>query len=145
MRLTGILALVLATAAIWITFRPTASLQAQQAAIMSPPAPWDPAATRVLIRYGVTATEAANWKGRIEPASTGARVIGVEGLHFAQQDRAAGDGAFSFSTRSWAPNNQQTDLSPILPGPRPVFPRLISPTDIPDLTGRISRSRLEPS
>jgi len=86
------------------------------------PTQWDANATRVVIRYGVTADEAANFKGRIEAASTGARVLGVEGLHFVLQDRAAPDGSFSFATRSWAPQNQQTDLSPIIPGPRPVFP-----------------------
>jgi len=97
-------------------------LHAQQAAVIHNPTPWDPSATRVLIRYGVSDTDAANWKGRIEAASTGARVIGVEGLHFIQQDRATNDGAFSFTTRSWAPVTQQTDLTPQLPGPRAVFP-----------------------
>ncbi len=97
-------------------------LHAQPAAYVQAPSPWALAASRVLIRYGVTDTDAGKWIGRIEPASTGARVIGVEGLHFTQQDRASADGSFSFATRSWAPQNQQTDLSPILPGPRAVFP-----------------------
>ncbi len=119
MRKTVLLAVLLAAAVMWVTFRPLAS---QPVVAPPPPTAWDPAAARVVIRYGITASEAANWKGRIEAASTGARVMGVEGLHFIQQDRASADGNFSFATRSWAPANQQTDLSPIIPGPRPVFP-----------------------
>ncbi len=95
---------------------------AQQRGVAQKPTPWDASATRVVIRYGVTDEDAANWKGRIEAASTGARVMGVEGLHFIQQDRASNDGNFSFTTQSWAPRTQQVDLSPVLPGPRPVFP-----------------------
>src|ERR1700753_1092715 len=116
MHKTVVLGSLLAAASIWI------ALRAQPAATAPPPTAWAPPATRVLIRYGVTATQAATWRGRIEAVSTGARVLGVEGVHFIQQDRASADGNFSFSTRSWAPANQQTDLSPIIPGPRPVFP-----------------------
>jgi hypothetical protein len=120
MRKTVVLTLLLGTLAIWISLRPAAS-QPRVAAAPSP-TPWDAAATRVVIRYGLTGTDTANWKGRVEAVSTGARVMGVEGLHFIQQDRASNDGSFSFTTRSWAPANQQTDLSPIIPGPRAVFP-----------------------
>ena len=64
---------VLSAAAILVVVRPLAPLRAQQPPVMHSPAPWDPSATRVVIRYGVTDTEAGNWKGRIEGASAGAR------------------------------------------------------------------------
>jgi hypothetical protein len=53
MRKTVVLGFVVAAASIWI------GLRAQPAATAPPPTAWDPAAARVLIRYGVTATEAA--------------------------------------------------------------------------------------
>ena len=122
MRKAVAVALAIATAALWFLIRPAAPLQAQPALREPMPAAWNATLQRVLIRYGVTAKQAADWKGRIEAVSTGARVVGVEGLHFIQQDRAAADGSFSFTTRSWAPAVQQTDLSPQIPGPRSVFP-----------------------
>jgi hypothetical protein len=121
-RKTLTLAVLILGAAGWIYFRPFALLQAQQVRRSPAPIDWAPDATRVLIRYGVTDSAAGAWKGRIEAASTGARVLAVEGLHFTQQDRASNDGNFSFATRSWEPANQQTDLSPIMSGPRAVFP-----------------------
>jgi hypothetical protein len=122
MRKMIVLGLLAASAAIWFAVRPGASLQAQPAATAPVPTDWDAGATRIVIRYGVKGTDAVNWKGRIEPASTGARVLGVEGLHFIQQDRAGRDGSFSFTTRVWTPTNSQVDLSPVIPGPRTVFP-----------------------
>jgi hypothetical protein len=122
MRKIAFCVLLLAGGVVLVTVRPLVPLHAQQRAVAQQPTPWDATATRVLIRYGVTDSEAGSWKGSIEGASSGARVIGVEGLHFIQQDRASNDGSFSFATRSWAPLNQQVDLSPVIPGPRAVFP-----------------------
>ena len=116
MRKTIVVAVLFLTAAgVW---------RAQQAQQPATPVNWNPAATRVVLRYGVTDREAGTWNGRIEAASTGARVIALEGLHFIQQDRdhAANDGTFSFTTRLWETANRATDLSPLMDGPRAVFP-----------------------
>ena len=72
---------------------------------------------KVVIRYGVTDTDAVNWKGRIEAASIWGSRIAVEGLHFTQQDRASNDGNFSFTTRSWAPIRTTDRSESQSPGP----------------------------
>jgi hypothetical protein len=71
-------------------------------------------------------TATRTWHGWIEPASGDAKVLGLDGYHFSNEDvvTVSDSGAveFSFTTRAWTPNVQQVDLSPILPGPRAVFP-----------------------
>lgn len=88
--------------------------------------PWDPSARQVLVRYGITDTAGRTWRGWIEPASGDARVLGLSGYHFSNEDQVtksdSGASEFSFATRAWTPNVQQVDLSPVLPGPRAVFP-----------------------
>ncbi len=88
--------------------------------------PWNPAAQQVLIRYGVTDNVTRMWHGWIEPVSDDAKVSALSGYHFQNEDQIttsdSGAAEFSFTTRAWTPNVQQVDLSPVLPGPRPVFP-----------------------
>jgi len=87
---------------------------------------WKPGIRQILIRYGVTDAAAKVWHGWVEPAAGGGKVLTLRPYRFQQDDvlRVAETGAreFAFTTRSWAPATQQTDLSPILPGPRAVFP-----------------------
>jgi hypothetical protein len=89
-------------------------------------APWNPAAQQILIRYGVTDAAARTWRGWIEPVSGNAKVLGLAGYHFQNEDQVtradSGAAEFSFTSRAWTPNVQQVDLSPVLPGPRAVFP-----------------------
>ncbi len=88
--------------------------------------PWNASAQQILIRYGVTDSATRIWRGWIEPVSEDAKVLSLAGYHFQNEDQitASDSGAaeFSFSTRAWTPNVQQVDLSPVLPGPRAVFP-----------------------
>jgi hypothetical protein len=90
------------------------------------PATWNPAARQVLIQYGITDSATRAWRGWIEPVSADAKVLGLAGYHFQNEDRVttsdSGAAEFSFSTRAWTPSTQQVDLSPVLPGPRAVFP-----------------------
>lgn len=87
---------------------------------------WNSDARQILIRYGVTDTAARTWRGWIEPVSEDAKVLGISGYHFQNEDQIttadSGTAEFSFSTRAWTPSVQQVDLSPILSGPRAVFP-----------------------
>ncbi|MGA2132099.1 MAG: hypothetical protein ABSH50_07405 [Bryobacteraceae bacterium] len=109
----------------FLALRSGLRLRAQSAEGAKPPA-WNPAAQQILIRYGVTDTATRTWRGWIEPVSEDARVIGVAGYHFQNEDQIttsdSGAAEFSFSTRAWTPYVQQVDLSPVLPGPRAVFP-----------------------
>jgi len=107
----------------FVATRPALRLRAQ-----SPESgqPWNSAAQQILIRYGIIDSATRVWHGWVEPVSEDAKVIGLSGYHFQSEDRVAtsdsGAAEFSFSTRAWTPNTQQVDLSPILPGPRAVFP-----------------------
>jgi hypothetical protein len=90
------------------------------------PVVWDPAASSVLIRFGVTDTATRVWRGSVEPAGGDAQVLALTGYHFQDDDALplsdGGVRGFSFTSRAWTPSTQQVDLSPILPGPRAVFP-----------------------
>jgi len=87
---------------------------------------WNPATQQVLIRYGVSDNATRVWRGWVEPVSGDAKVLGLSGYHFQGEDQTtksdSGAAEFSFSTRAWTPNVQQVDLTPVLPGPRAVFP-----------------------
>jgi hypothetical protein len=50
-------------------------------------APWNPAAQQILIRYGVTDTAARTWRGWVEPVSGDAKVLGLSGYHFQNEDQ----------------------------------------------------------
>lgn len=102
--------------------RPDLRLRAQS----NESAPWNPAAQQILIRYGVTDSATRVWRGWIEPVSGDAKVLSLSGFHFQNEDQVttsdSGAAEFSFTSRAWTPNVQQVDLSPVLPGPRAVFP-----------------------
>ncbi len=87
---------------------------------------WNPLASQVLIRYGVTDNATRVWHGWVEAGAGGGTILALSGYHFQAEDFfGASDGGvreFTFSSRAWTPNVQQVDLSPVLPGPRPVFP-----------------------
>jgi hypothetical protein len=121
----AILILGLSLAAAYLAIRPGVRLRAQPAPA-DPAATWNPAAQQILIQYGITDTATRAWRGWIEPISEDAKVLGLAGYHFQNEDRVttsdSGAAEFSFSTRAWTPNTQQVDLSPVLPGPRAVFP-----------------------
>ena len=103
----------------FVATRPALRLRAQSTS-------WNAAAQRILLRYGVKDNATRTWHGWVEPASGDAKVLGLEGYHFSNEDQVtvsdSGASEFSFTTRAWAPNVQQVDLTPILPGPRAVFP-----------------------
>ena len=131
MRRTAISSLILLLAIAALATRSFLRLSAQS------PTPaaqetWNASARQVLVRYGITDTAARNWRGWMEPASADARVLALAGYHFSNEDQVttsdSGASEFSFSTRAWTPNVQQVDLSPVLPGPRAVFPNGIYAT-----------------
>ncbi len=109
----------------FLATRPGLRLRAQSTAAAGR-APWNPAARQILIRYGVKDGATRTWHGWMEPTSGDAKVLSLEGYHFSNEDQItvsdSGAAEFSFTTRAWTPNVQQVDLSPILPGPRAVFP-----------------------
>jgi len=90
------------------------------------PVVWDPSASAVVIRFGVTDTATRVWRGSVEPAGGDAQVLSLNGYHFQDDDALplseGGVRSFSLTSRAWTPSTQQVDLSPILPGPRAVFP-----------------------
>lgn len=116
--------LVLIAVAVFVRFGPL-GLRAQSP-YAAAPVDWKPGIRQILIRYGVTDAAAKVWHGWVEPAAGGGKVLTLRPYRFQQDDvlRVAETGAreFAFTTRSWAPATQQTDLSPILPAPRAVFP-----------------------
>ena len=117
-------------ALVFLATRPGLRLRAQSPE--SGAVPWNRAAQQILIRYGVTDTVARTWKGWIEPVSGDAKVLGLTGYHFQNEDQVttsdSGAAEFSFTSRAWTPNVQQVDLSPVLPGPRAVFPNGVCAT-----------------
>jgi hypothetical protein len=125
MRHATFVLVVLSTAALVVALRPFVRLQAQSTSIETPIA-WDPNAHEILIQYGLSGAVPKTWKGSIEPASAGAKVVAVHGMRFQDADEAklldGGSAQFSFGTRSWGPPVQQVDLSPVLAGPRSIFP-----------------------
>src|SRR5438874_13606617 len=100
-----------------ISLRPWVRIWAQPA----PQAKFDPSLRTLLIRYGVTDKVEKTWRGRLEPESGDAQVIGLSGYHFQQTDRVSGR-EWEFKTRVWETPSRQTDLSPGLNGPRTIFP-----------------------
>ncbi len=108
-----------------ILVRPLRRLGAQSLRV-SAPVQWNSQASQILIRYGVTDTATRIWHGYAETGAGGGSILALSGYHFQAEDVfSASDGGvreFTFSTRAWTPNVQQVDLSPVLPGPRPVFP-----------------------
>jgi hypothetical protein len=81
---------------------------------------YDASAQTMLIRCGVTDKAGKTWTGSLEPESSGARVVALEGYHFQPPDKITSQ--WDFATRPWTASFQQVDLSPARPGPRPVFP-----------------------
>ena len=73
-------------------------------------AQWNPAARRILVRYGVKDSTTRTWHGWIEPASGDAKVLSLDGYHFSNEDQLtvsdSGASEFSFTTRAWTPNVQ---------------------------------------
>ena len=125
MRRTAIASLVILLSIALLATRSFVRLSAQSPSA-APAETWNASARQVLVRYGITDTAGRNWRGWIEPASGDARVLGLSGYHFSNEDQVttsdSGASEFSFTTRAWTPNVQQVDLSPVLPGPRAVFP-----------------------
>ena len=76
----------------------------------------------VLIRCGVNDKTGNTWTGSLEPVSSDARLISVQGYHFQPTDRADASGSWKFETRAWTPPWPSNDLWAARPGPRPVFP-----------------------
>ena len=114
--LKNLMAAALLAALLYVSYRPTRRVQAQ-AETAQP----DPGTRTLLIRCGLHDKSAKSWEGSIVGEPPGAQVISLAGYHFQPPDNIS-DSRFSFATRPWIPPAPQTDLSPGLPGRRPIFP-----------------------
>ena len=107
----------------FLATRPALRLRAQSTA---PRDAVESSARQILLRYGIKDNATRTWHGWIEGVSGDAKVLGLAGYHFSNEDQVtvsdSGAQEFSFTTRAWTPSVQQVDLTPVLPGPRAVFP-----------------------
>jgi len=95
---------------------------------------WD--TPTILIRAGVTDNAPKMWKGLIEPASAGARVLAVSGYRFQSGDVILADSnRWELATRPWV-GLTQVDLSPARPGLRPILPNGVYATVQGDASAR---------
>src|SRR5579859_1416908 len=104
-------------------YRPWRPVHAQSSSLRP-----DPGERTLLIRCGVTDKEEKSWSGSLEPETSGAEIVAIEGYHFQPPDKVTAPGSFSFVTKEWKPAFQSIDLSAARFGPRAIFPNGIYAT-----------------